>query len=257
MNFSEIILNQFIKRATFEGWKIPERQLNDYELVLVVKGTGNISIENQTFHVEAGDLICFKPGIKHSLWLTTEPYMVFYGIHFSMPQESETLNIPDLMHLDAPMRLEGLFRSMHEIYGKKVYLEEWRKNLLLQQILCEVFLILHNQTEPINVIRIRKVLEYIQEHLYQPIHLDALLQQAGIGKTLFLQTFRSVTGTTPLQYITEQRLENAKVLLKETDFSVACIAEKCGFSDTFYFSRCFKKKYSQSPQKYRSPHTFK
>ena len=77
------------------------------------------------------------------------------------------------------------------------------------------------------------------------------MQIAGIKKTLFLQEFRSVTGTTPNQYVTDQRLEYARELLMETDASVMQIARQCGFEDVFYFSRCFKKRFHLSPREYR------
>ena len=94
----------------------------------------------------------------------------------------------------------------------------------------------------------KKVLEHIHEDPARPFTLEELTARSGVKKTLFLQSFRRVTGTTPKQYILGLRLEYARDLLLETDVPVAQVAERCGFSDSFYFSRCFKRYFGYSPK---------
>lgn len=250
-NYNELQPDYMVLRATFDGWKIPPRYITNYELVLVIKGDGEIRIAGKDIHIQSGSLICFRPGVEHSLWVDREPYMIFYGLHFSLPPEAEPLPVPDVTELEAPQRLEILFKTLYEAYTQKGYLYEWRQNIFLQQILCEVFTILHIKQEPISILRIQKVLSYIHENPCRPLTLEDLLKQAHIQKTLFLQSFRKVTGTTPRQYIIGLRLEIARDLLLETELPIAAVAEKCGFPDSFYFSRCFKKHFSLSPKQYR------
>ena len=159
--------------------------------------------------------------------------------------------IPDHMHLESGHWLEVLMRDLYEEYQQKRYLGNWKQEIILQQILYEILTKQHSEQEPISNMRIRKVLAYIHEDPCREYTLTDLLNQTGIKKTLFLQSFRNVTGTTPMQYIIDLRLEQARDLLTETDLQVFQISEKCGFSDPFYFSRCFKKKFSLSPRQYR------
>lgn len=253
-NHLDVPLKYMIRRQTFEGWEIRPRYIDEHEFVLVLKGFGNIMIDDRNYCVKAGDLICFRPGVKHSLWLTQEPYMEFYGMHVELPNDVALPSIPDFIHLEAPMRLEPLFKALYDVYLQKGYLYEWRQNLLLQQLLCEIFTILHEKDEPIGALRVRKVLEYIHEDPCRPLTLEDLLAHAGIRKTVFMQSFRSVTGTTPIQYIIWQRLEYAHEFLLDSDLPIAQIAEKCGFTDPFYFSRCFRQRFSMSPKQYRDFH---
>lgn len=250
----EVQLDYLVWRSTFYGWKIHPRYITNYELVFVIKGQGNIQIAGEDMCIKAGDLIYFRPGVEHSLWVSEEPYMEFYGMHFSLPPGEEALPFPNRVNVEASQRLETLFKTLYEVYLQKGYLYEWRENLMLQEILCEILTFLYTRKEPISTVRIRKVLAYIQEDPCRTLTLEDLLGQAGIRKTLFMQSFRNVTGTTPLQYITGIRLEIARDLLLETDLPVSRIAEKCGFSDPFYFSRCFRKKFSLSPRQYRDAH---
>ena len=253
-NNEETNLKYMLWRRTFEGWEIRTRFVEEYELVLILKGKGYIKIEGTSYQVRYGDLICFRPGILHRLWVEEEPYMEFFGMHFEIPHSKEPLSFPNLFHLEAPMRLVPLFQKLYEVYCERGYLYEWRQKIMLQQILCEIFTMLHEQEEPMGVVRVRKALEYIHENPCRKITLEDLVKKAGIQKTVFLSCFRVVTGTTPIQYIIVQRLQNARDLLVYSDLSVRQIAEECGFSDPFYFSRCYKKHFGLSPIQYRELH---
>ena len=250
-DYSNASVAYMVRRKTFAGWELPTRRIQNYELVLLLRGTGFVRILDKTYTVGAGDLIFFRPDIPNSLWVTQEPYMEFFALHFDLPQDAPQPPIPDYLHLDAPHRLEIIFRQLYGIYLEKGYLYQWHQNLLIQQILCEIFTILHEKETASYSVRMRRTLEHIHENLSREITLEQLLGQAGLQKSSFLQYFRQVTGTTPTQYIIRQRLENARELLDNSALSVAQIAEQCGFSDPFYFSRCFRKHFACSPREYR------
>lgn len=247
----DVSINYMIRRATFEGWEIRTRCIQDYELVYIICGCGKIRIDDRQISVNSGDLICFRPGVPHSLWLEQEPYMEFYGLHFHISEEKLLEKVPDYMHLESGSWLEIQMRNLYEEYRKKRYLSNWKQEILLQRILCEILIKQHAEQEPISNKRINKVLAYIHENPFREYTLVELMNYAGVKKSLFLKSFRSVTGTTPLQYIIDLRLEQARDLLTETDLQISQISEQCGFSDSFYFSRCFKKRFSVSPTQYR------
>ena len=243
------------RRAAFEGWKILPRRICDYEFVYVRSGYGEIMIEGRQISVGAGDFICFRPKSEHSLWLDKEPYMDFFLVHFSpVSDEAKELvaQIPDLVHLADRHLIESLMKRIYDEGQRVRYLGALRQELTLMQIICEILTRLHREQNPTGAIRVGRVLEYIHENPCREYTLEELLRVADIKKTVFLQSFKEVTGTTPIQYVNALRLDTARDLLLESDLSVAQIAERCGFGDPFYFSRSFKKKYSVSPQKYRA-----
>lgn len=253
-NHLEVELDYLVRRATFCGWQIAPRRISNYELVYVLRGQGDICLGNRQFTVRTGDLVCFCPGVLHSLSVARQPCMEFYGVHFTLPSDVDRLPLPEVAKIEPPGRLEPLFKSLFEIYKQKTYLYQWRQNVLLEQILCEILSALHGENAPAELIRIKKVLEHIHEDPARPFTLEELTARSGVKKTLFLQSFRRVIGTTPKQYILGLRLEYARDLLLETDVPVAQVAERCGFSDSFYFSRCFKNHFSTSPRQYRKEH---
>lgn len=197
----EVELDYLVRRATFCGWQIAPRRISNYELVYVLRGQGDICLGSRQFTVRTGDLVCFCPGVLHSLSVARQPCMEFYGVHFTLPSGVDRLPLPEVAKIEPPGRLEPLFKSLFEIYKQKTYLYQWRQNLLLEQILCEILSALHGENAPAELIRIKKVLEHIHEDPARPFTLEDLTARSGVKKTLFLQSFRRMTGTTPKQYI--------------------------------------------------------
>lgn len=95
--------------------------------------------------------------------------------------------------------------------------------------------------------RIKPVLSYMRQNMAEQIRLEALAKQCNVSPAHFCRLFRQITGTTPVQYLTNIRLHQAAALLKRSDKSVTQIAEEVGFEDVGYLSRCFKKQFGLTP----------
>ena len=99
--------------------------------------------------------------------------------------------------------------------------------------------------------RISKVLNEIHSSAAQDWNLEQLSQIAGMSRTSFANRFKSLTGETPFNYITQWRLLKAKELLEESSLSVGEIAEQVGYQSEAAFNRVFKKRVLQTPLKFR------
>jgi len=98
---------------------------------------------------------------------------------------------------------------------------------------------------------ISPALKYISEHFAEDIDIDKLSGICCMNRSYFCRRFKKTTGRTPITYVNEYRLTKARSLLASQDCSVSEIADKCGFSDSNYFSRLFTKCYGISPTKFR------
>ena len=76
----------------------------------------------------------------------------------------------------------------------------------------------------------------------------------GISEVHLRRIFRDVAHVTPVRYLMDLRLEQAKILLQSSNYSIFEIALAVGFSDQYYFSRLFKKSNGQTPSEYREKH---
>lgn len=99
---------------------------------------------------------------------------------------------------------------------------------------------------------IKPVLEYIESHYGEEISLDSLSNVVGMNARYFCKVFYLATKTTPMNYVNMYRIERAAFLLDSTDLPVTQIAADCGFCDSSYFTKVFKKFKNITPLHFRS-----
>ena len=98
---------------------------------------------------------------------------------------------------------------------------------------------------------VRQALKYIQENFQKDLSLDALSKELDISPYYFSKLFKEETGSNFVEYLTNLRLERAKVLLMDENRSMKKICMEVGYSDPNYFSRIFKKNLGVTPTEYR------
>ena len=93
--------------------------------------------------------------------------------------------------------------------------------------------------------------QYIHENFSYPITLEILGREFHMSPKYFSAYFQKHFYRGFSDYLTAVRLENAKILLQETDFSIEHISQMSGFSAGSYFIRTFKKHQGLTPAQYR------
>lgn len=86
---------------------------------------------------------------------------------------------------------------------------------------------------------------------------EELAQVAGMSPARYQLAFRKHYGTTPYEYLKELRLNQALLLLKNSDYGIALIAEKVGYHNSGHFAKLFKNAYGMGPREYRKIHGIK
>lgn len=89
------------------------------------------------------------------------------------------------------------------------------------------------------------------EHLDQPITVDQLAARAAVSPRTFARRFKATTGTTPLQWLLQQRLAVAQRLLETTDLGVELVAERSGFGTAAALRIHFNRNLGVAPLAYR------
>jgi len=103
-----------------------------------------------------------------------------------------------------------------------------------------------------NQSRLHSVLNYIQAHLTEKIAVDILCRKAYLSRNMFFRWFREQCGISPLEYINNERVKQAKQLLADASNNIHTVSVQCGFSDVNYFIRVFKKAEGITPKLYQS-----
>lgn len=95
-----------------------------------------------------------------------------------------------------------------------------------------------------------KAKAYAKQHLHEAISLDEVAEGIHLSKNYFCNVFKSETGLTFWDYLTQLRIEKAKELL-QTDMKTYEIAFTVGYENASYLSKMFKKIYGITPTEYR------
>ena len=99
--------------------------------------------------------------------------------------------------------------------------------------------------------RLAYVIEFINKNLQDNITIKALSQKAYMSEPHFFRCFKQQFGITPVDYINEQRIKNAQMMLLAADRTITEICFSCGFNNLNYFLKLFKRYTGLTPVQYR------
>jgi AraC family transcriptional regulator len=99
--------------------------------------------------------------------------------------------------------------------------------------------------------KLKQVIEYIEAYLGEDISLSDIANELGMSQYYFCHLFKRSTGISPHQFLIRQRVERAKLLLKQPERTVASIAIECGFANQSHFARCFRQCTGVNPNQFR------
>jgi AraC family transcriptional regulator len=97
----------------------------------------------------------------------------------------------------------------------------------------------------------RRIVDYIEARIDQPLGLDELAEVACMGVWTFTKRFRASFQTTPHQYVVDKRLEKAKKMLAGGRLPVKTIASDCGFADQAHLTRVMRARLGLTPSSIR------
>lgn len=81
--------------------------------------------------------------------------------------------------------------------------------------------------------------------------VDELVEDMGMGRTVFFNKLKSLTGLSPVEFIREMRIKRAAQLLEQKNYNITEVTYMVGMNDSRYFAKCFKSTYGMTPSEYR------
>lgn len=156
---------------------------------------------------------------------------------------------PTILHIAQLLKTEAINGGI----AGKLFVESLR-NVLAIHLLRHYVQTL--KPAPLNVkrlspLQIQQVKDHIEEHLPDDLSLAELAAIISMSEFHFARLFKATTGEAPYRYITQRRIERAKVLLSVTQFSVAEVAYRVGFVSQSHFTAQFRKLVGATPKQYR------
>ena len=252
---------------------VHERISTDYELDFYVSGNRSMRINEKSYHIEAGSLVFRRPG-DHSI--SSGAYNCYtMTLDFSGKKQAlggcydrndpsnamqEISNNPLLDQIPSHF-VVGDFSAYIEVYDQLCHLfqnvhSKDTASILLKRlfflILSDVFHAMYSNTDHTRESRVlTETSKYVQENFHRNISIEELAANVSFSPSYFCKLFKKAANTTPAEYVISVRLSNAKLLLLESDLTMAQISEMCGFCDASYFSYTFKQRFGKTPMEYR------
>ena len=108
------------------------------------------------------------------------------------------------------------------------------------------------QPRSMEPLALSQALLYVENHFCErELDRERIAAAAGVSISTLQRLFKKYKHCPAAEYITSLRMQKARHLLEYTHESVASIAEKCGYSYSYYFAREFRKSFGCTPKEYR------
>ena len=237
-----IDVKYFVQKKCSANWCVSSEAFKLHGFLLVTEGSARYIIDGQEFEASAGSMVNFKPGCSR---LGTTEGMSCVALDFVL--NSGSLNLPVHHRFEPSDELDRLLRDFQFEWLQRREGYKLKCSALVQLILHQLFY----GGGPIQNPYVEKIKRHIVENYSRPTDVRELSELLGLSPVYCGALFRKVQGVTIAEYANQIRARRAAALLEEQDLSITEIAQLCGFSDVYYFSKTFKRVMGSSPSRYR------
>ena len=238
-------------------------KLASYLFFIVVDGCGALEYGGKRISLSPGDCVfidCMEP-YSH---ITSKNLWKLQWVHFNgetMPGIYGKYQERGGQPVFRPQNIEeykNILDAIFSISASEDYLRDMKINEQLSSLLTKIMEMSWIPEAQASMKRgtgrefsLRDIKGYLDENLHKKIVLDELAEMFYINKYYLARLFKNQYGSSILNYVMDQRITQAKKMLRFTDKQIEVIGRDCGFDDANYFSRSFKKVEGISPNEYR------
>ncbi|MDT3393107.1 MAG: AraC family transcriptional regulator [Bacillota bacterium] len=244
----------------------PEHSHDFLEISIVLEGQTSYYLDHRWRTIQAGQVLLFNPGVPHAERQVNGTFshqlhigiqnIALHGLNRNFLPNNQVLLKNDEFQYKV---IEQAWRLVTEINQQAS-----ESRLLIKGIVIEILVyILRNlanqqsdtikpfisKTEKKQTQLVNNVIYFLENHYREDISLDQLAHENYVSTTYLSKTFKDATTMSPINYLIQLRLENARELLHDADATttVKQVASAVGYDDAYHFSKLFKKYYGVSP----------
>ncbi len=260
----------YIQFGGHDSYMFAHTHVDFYELVLVTGGTAEHVVDGGTEQIKKGDVFVIGEGNGHAyenpeklriinLMFRSEA-LKDYEEDFSSVKgyrelfSGNTDDFKSRIHL-SPADFDDVLRLLTLMEREYAQRKQARKAFLYSYFVQLVITLSRLYGMPVKkreISGITAAAAYLDEHYMEEQPLKSAIELSNYSRRHFCRLFTEVYGFSPQDYLFEIRMRRGADLLRSTGMSVAETAAKCGFSDSGYFTRVFKKRFGVLPSRYRA-----
>jgi AraC-like DNA-binding protein len=251
--FSKIVVDieYYNHRICTPSWEIEERINHFIDVTYVVSGEAEYMIDGVCHTVCAGDLICVQKGCRESAVVNPRNLMDCYSVNgnvFDMSGNEIQLPFEKVSHIGIRQDIIALYQELNAAWLLRDPGYLLKARAIYTLILLRYYQLIWCQGYQSNYDkRIKKVLQHVIDHYKDPLSVTDMAEMVKLSPLYFGNFFKNETGQSFRQYLTLIRLNQAENMLISGMYKVSEVAEECGFSDIYYFSRVFKEHFGITP----------
>ncbi|MCU6797621.1 AraC family transcriptional regulator [Paenibacillus sp. WQ 127069] len=229
-------------------------------ICFIIKGTGTLLIDSKLIEIKPLQLYIFKPNMDIEIALQSESieyYTVMFR-HFTSAavgknhQSIQLLRAPlpafpaGYIPMEDPANVQALLRSLYEKRNEPA--DPFQSHIQFQELLQQILQApVHDSVKPLIRHSIQQITAYMQSNFAGKLDMVKLAAMAGMTTSSFSRLFKKTIGVSPIEYLTQLRMESAKHLLSKPGYKIKHVSAAVGYENEFYFSRMFQQKVGVSP----------
>lgn len=241
---------------------VAEHYHDIFQLLYVLDGTGQIILDGRALPLAQDQLALILPHSAHTIMSGKQ--LTTLVLAFDREIVDSTVLSELLAHCTDASQVISLGKmASNEIRGylRKMLFEQSEagamrhvamKIRLMEVLLAAARALAAPQPADSNHLRAERIKSYIDHHYYEPLTARDIAAKLGVSTRHMNTVFKQVHQQTPMQYLTEVRVEIAKKLLAESGTAIATICFEAGYESLSVFYRAFKLAAGMSPSKYRT-----
>ncbi len=254
--------------------RIEREHFPGQELIFCLRGRGGVRIRGKLHRVQAGQGVWVNCHQPHAYGADPADPWELYWIRVDgprLPRMGEVLEVASepVFEEVAGDRVAACYRDIFRELGEESPGTPARVHAAVAQMLALFFEGRHRAAghgvEPVLGVfagvgtdpgapwpsGLRTALRHMKQAFFQPQRVDALAALAGMSSSHFSRVFKAALGTSPIDWLRRERINQAKRRLVETRDAVQEIAQQVGYADRYFFSKDFKQIVGVSPREFR------
>ncbi len=265
-----------------QSWGLAPHRNEGIELGFLARGSLDFHVNDQCYNLTSGNLTVTRPWQLHQVgspnvtasrmhWLIidfkvrrpNDPWTWPEMLNFSLQDQTSLIEL--LRFNEQPVwkgnnQIEKCFENIAELTkASDLTKSQTRIQHYINALLIEVYEMLQMQNihldENLGSTKrsVEMFLDALPQHIEYPWTLESMARHCNLGRSRFTQYCKQITNQTPMDYLINCRLEQAKRLMQQSkELSITNIAFNCGFESSQYFATAFKKRIGVSPSEYRA-----
>ncbi len=238
-----------IENTSLSAYRASRMQTGTYTFLFVITGEMRISEGDKTLSIPDGQGILLYPGEYIPVAADTGEDCQWIEVHFAGKAASDTLSYLEMKpFMVFSFTAASVTSALDSIMTCQAAGEYFRAAIYLQILMVSI---MEGGEQRSRDSEMQQVYMYITEHFQEPIDLTMLASMYGTSVSYFTRKFRQKYGKTPIQFLNQIRIINARLLLETTHLKIREVAEACGFEKLEYFCYVFKKQEGCTPTQFR------